>query len=197
VYQFSTDYEDLFRLLCSGEIAVGFVDYRFDHNTENPPMRDVVKIERHGPGQIFIGARGVAYGSINPFMCKGQEEVAVFAGICSTINLAWVPAQVTHDASTHREMVLHEEIAVLQDRVAELQSAHVSALNDLASCQAVNREIDRQFDETLTQREAYHKWADKLADAIATHLEEDIGEHSSANNPWANALEFIGNSRCR
>jgi hypothetical protein len=43
----------------------------------------------------------------------------------------------------------------------------------------------------LFGRDAYHDWADKLADAIGLHLGVDIGEHSSANNSWNEALDAI------
>lgn len=53
---------------------------------------------------------------------------------------------------------------------------------------------DAALYQTIGERDNYHKWADKLADGIATHLGIDIGEHTAgagANNPWANALEAI------
>ena len=45
----------------------------------------------------------------------------------------------------------------------------------------------------IAERDCYHEWADQLADAIGRHFVEEIGEHSSANNPWKNALELIEN----
>lgn len=50
---------------------------------------------------------------------------------------------------------------------------------------------DRLWDETLRDRDAYHEWADKLAEAIAKHFGADIGEHSNQNCPWTEALEVI------
>ena len=50
---------------------------------------------------------------------------------------------------------------------------------------------DKLWDETLRDRDTYHEWADKLADAIAIHFGVDIGEHSNANCPWHEALEAI------
>jgi hypothetical protein len=41
------------------------------------------------------------------------------------------------------------------------------------------------------ERDSYHEWADKLAAAIAEHFGIDIGEHSSANNPWSVALDTL------
>ena len=50
---------------------------------------------------------------------------------------------------------------------------------------------DALWDQTLQERDGYHEWADKLANAIGLHLGVDIGEHSSANNPWNKALDAI------
>lgn len=45
--------------------------------------------------------------------------------------------------------------------------------------------------DTIRDRDQYHEWADKLADAISVYFVADIGEHSSANCPWARALDVI------
>ena len=58
-------------------------------------------------------------------------------------------------------------------------------------------QLDSALDRTMAQRDQYHEVADKLAEAIAAHMREEIGEHSSANNPWANALQLIEGSYCR
>lgn len=50
---------------------------------------------------------------------------------------------------------------------------------------------DELWDQTLRERDAYHEWADKLADAISEHFGVDIGEHSNINHPWAKALDAI------
>lgn len=78
---------------------------------------------------------------------------------------------------------LEEANAILEARVAELEQR----MGDEEAVHAV----------TLLTRDRYHDWADKLAQAIAGHMREDIGEHSSANNPWANALELIDDTFCR
>lgn len=48
--------------------------------------------------------------------------------------------------------------------------------------------------EVMEERDRCHEWADNLTDAIAQHFGQDFGEHSSANNPWANALEYLENA---
>ena len=47
---------------------------------------------------------------------------------------------------------------------------------------------DALWDETLKDRDAYHQFADDLAAQIAAITGVDIGEHSSVNNPWQEAL---------
>lgn len=53
---------------------------------------------------------------------------------------------------------------------------------------------DALWDQTMKDRDAYHDWADKLADAIASYFGVDIGEHSNMNLPWAEALDAINES---
>lgn len=48
---------------------------------------------------------------------------------------------------------------------------------------------DRVLSETIDQRDRYHEMADELAGHIAAITGVDIGEHSSANCPWQNAIE--------
>lgn len=44
-------------------------------------------------------------------------------------------------------------------------------------------------ENTVDQRDRAEEWADKLAYTIAP--QSTIGEHSSGNNPWANALDLL------
>jgi hypothetical protein len=46
-----------------------------------------------------------------------------------------------------------------------------------------------QMEEAIDQRDRYHEMADELAGHIARIIGVDIGEHSSANCPWQNAIE--------
>ncbi|WP_440568396.1 hypothetical protein [Stenotrophomonas sp. STK17_22] len=48
---------------------------------------------------------------------------------------------------------------------------------------------DRVLSETIDQRDRYHEVADDLAGHIAAITGVEIGEHSSANCPWQNAIE--------
>lgn len=70
--------------------------------------------------------------------------------------------------------------------------SYVGALVALAHTSSDTRPTDDElWDQTLSERDTYHEYADKLANAIATHLGVDIGEHSNLNNPWSKALEAI------
>lgn len=62
----------------------------------------------------------------------------------------------------------------------------------LAARQPAPRPTDDElWDQTIRDRDTYHDWADKLAEAIAKRFGVDIGEHSSANLPWSEALDAI------
>lgn len=50
---------------------------------------------------------------------------------------------------------------------------------------------DKEILQVIDERDQYHEWADKLADAIAKRFGIEIGEHSNLNSPWENALEAI------
>jgi hypothetical protein len=54
-----------------------------------------------------------------------------------------------------------------------------------------NSEVEKEMAQIIAERDNYHEWADKLADAIGTHLGKDVGEHSNCNNPWAEALSAL------
>jgi hypothetical protein len=45
--------------------------------------------------------------------------------------------------------------------------------------------------QLIEERDSYHDIADRLANAISEYFDVEIGEHSSANDPWMRALEAI------
>lgn len=49
--------------------------------------------------------------------------------------------------------------------------------------------LDRALEGVIDQRDRYHEVADELAGHIAAITGVDIGEHSSSNCPWQNAIE--------
>ncbi len=65
--------------------------------------------------------------------------------------------------------------------------AHSIAWQD--KCTELQAEVDRlgkALDEVMGERDSYHDWADQITDAVG-----DCGEHSSANQPWQNAIDRI------
>ena len=86
--------------------------------------------------------------------------------------------------STHR-FVDGEHEETLEGRISAVD------LECLLSFARIADEEERAHIKTIEQRDAYHDWADKLADAAADHFGEEIGEHSNLNNPWENALELF------
>jgi hypothetical protein len=92
---------------------------------------------------------------------------------------------------------LTEARTIVADAIRHLRAAHVPvprlevlAESFLKATHAAAKG-DELWDQTLRERDRYHEVADDLAQAIAKHLDVDIGEHSSANCPWDEALEAI------
>lgn len=63
-------------------------------------------------------------------------------------------------------------------------------LPDAPTSRPAKSSFDEQMDEqTLRERDQYHAIADELAELIARITGVQIGEHSSMNCPWENALQ--------
>jgi len=45
--------------------------------------------------------------------------------------------------------------------------------------------------ELLKERDSLEDKLDSLSNAIAAYFGEDVGEHSSANDPWYNAFQLL------
>lgn len=126
---------------------------------------------------------------------REEDEYVIkrLAGILADISIAFKgPELPLHRQSYHDLGQLAQkkmlEIDLLRYQVEELQAA-------LASAPSEPRPTDDDlWDQTLQDRDRYIDMADQLADAIAKHLNVDIGEHSSANCPWTNAIEALNNA---
>jgi hypothetical protein len=51
--------------------------------------------------------------------------------------------------------------------------------------------LDHALDEALAESDRRQQMCDALAEGVATHFNEFIGEHSSGNCPWNNALAVM------
>lgn len=49
-------------------------------------------------------------------------------------------------------------------------------------------ELESQLEGVLSERDAHHDMADQLSEQIAAITGQEIGEHSSGNDPWQNAM---------
>lgn len=97
-------------------------------------------------------------------------------------------AELRAALAVKQQVVEYEQrhAAELEVALAEVHSAAQAAAT------AQPRPTDDQlWDQTIRDRDAYHDWADKLAEAIAAYFGGDIGEHSNMNLPWSEALDLI------
>lgn len=53
------------------------------------------------------------------------------------------------------------------------------------------KDLEKGILEEIENRDNREEWLDKLSVEIARYFGVDIGEHSSANNPWVEAFEAI------
>jgi hypothetical protein len=81
----------------------------------------------------------------------------------------------------------------INDCIARVEHMKAALASNKAAAVAARPTDDALWDQTLTERDNYHEWADKLANAIAEHFGIEIGEHSNLNNPWPVALEALEN----
>ena len=52
-------------------------------------------------------------------------------------------------------------------------------------------ELDAALTEELTERERLSELLDEMTAAVGAVLYRDFGEHSSANDPWRNAIRAL------
>ncbi|MFH9215422.1 hypothetical protein [Streptomyces globisporus] len=78
-------------------------------------------------------------------------------------------------------------IAAAMEAAGVLQSPESAA--EVVALRQQHDKLDRTLDEVMAERDAHHDALDRFAQAVAP--EEVIGEHSSENNPWANAFELV------
>lgn len=53
------------------------------------------------------------------------------------------------------------------------------------------RRLDHALDQVVAESDRRHQVCDALAEGVATHFNEFIGEHSNTNCPWNNALAVL------
>lgn len=74
---------------------------------------------------------------------------------------------------------------------SSVNSELLEAYTQLAKANERIAELNKDVLEEIENRDNREEWLDKLSDEISRYLGVDIGEHSSANNPWREALDSI------
>jgi len=64
----------------------------------------------------------------------------------------------------------------------------LAAADAYDAAHGIRRTPEREVTALIDERDNAQAWADKLAAALAP--DDVLGEHSSMNDPWANALEY-------
>lgn len=120
-----------------------------------------------------------------------QQRMAASLGHCE--QTAQVQAQ-PEQRIVPEAFDLTEARAIVIDAIRRMRAGHVDchgltmqAENFLEATHAAAKS-DELWDQTLRERDRYHDVADALAAQIAAITGVAIGEHSSANDPWQNAL---------
>lgn len=122
-------------------------------------------------------------------------------------NRSWEAMEILEKAMTKNHDALREALEMIAgdkqcpDSLMSNQDIARAALSQPMPEAAAQGETPNDFDQELTQaleeRDAAEDMADQLAAQIAAITGEEIGEHSSANNPWRNAMlvadEWIAN----
>ncbi|WP_278384329.1 hypothetical protein [Alteromonas mediterranea] len=79
---------------------------------------------------------------------------------------------------------LNDIINQQREEIAQLRT-------QLAKANERVKELEQDVLEEIENRDSREEWLDKLSSEISRYFCVDIGEHSSANNPWLEAFEAI------
>lgn len=80
-------------------------------------------------------------------------------------------------------------VHILVVQAAALRAAHDALVAERAQLTATIDDLDDALGDALTERDRCHELLDDLAYAVAPV--EVLGEHSSGNCPWHNALDLL------
>lgn len=83
-YKLSKDYDRLYDFICTGKVAVGFVDYKF--TSIEKVYRDVCKIRQNTSYGISVSVRGCCYFEIK----QRENRKELFVELCEADNLEFI-----------------------------------------------------------------------------------------------------------
>lgn len=136
--------------------------------------------------------------ALNESVCKGSMALGSGCGKCARCRAEigrpaasaepWRASDADVQAWAERHLV-ENTLRGYSARCAidDARSLHMIAA-PIAAQQDARPTDDALWDQTLRERDDYHDMADQLAAQIAAITGEEIGEHSSANCPWRNAM---------
>ena len=120
---------------------------------------------------------------LQPTVCTGPENDGPTCEVCA----------LTGRVARLEALFMRE----LGGDYLSLQALYIQRLADIKALELRVKDLERSERELAEQRDHAEEWADKLAEAIALHCREDIGEHSNLNNPWSHAHNLIAGNFCR
>jgi hypothetical protein len=89
-YKLSTNYTELYALICEGHEIPCFVDYSF-RDDDLVKYRDVCRVRRRAEFDISFGARGIGYGDISSWHKEqGSREIDIFVELCKSLNVEFI-----------------------------------------------------------------------------------------------------------
>ncbi len=125
-----------------------------------------------------------------------DRHVAVIRAALAARQPVGEPVAWVHEEDPGRVISARQKATALRDQGASGSSvrpysvpAYLHAPAQAVDYQAALLAEERSHSETIDQRDRCEEVADELADHIARITGVDIGEHSSANCPWQNAID--------
>lgn len=86
---------------------------------------------------------------------------------------------------------VHLGVVAAEDGEYVDYESYKSIQEQLESAEKRVRELEEEALDEIEKREEIEAFLDDICSEIARYFEGDIGEHSSANDPWLEALELI------
>lgn len=93
-------------------------------------------------------------------------------------------------AALHNDSIERIEKAI-QEYIKDLDLVRESNEMRIAECEAEIERLEADEEKALEECHAWEEKATRLAEAVGEYVNEDVGEHSSANCPLANAMELL------
>ncbi|MHA3062545.1 hypothetical protein [Acinetobacter sp. ANC 4641] len=82
----------------------------------------------------------------------------------------------------------------IYDEVVMMWDCWITKQLEIDELKAKLAKLDRDADQLLTERDEMQEFAEKLKDRLQEVFNQDFGDHSNANCPFTNALEYNDSS---